>query len=104
MSKKKIDIKLEENIQVTTCTDIDEGSEGSHTCHPSATCRNTLGGLVLFLVSFFTLGGFVLVFLFYTRRVSSPQHMNSPPFSLMQVHLHLSHLTGPTAMLHLLPA
>jgi len=30
--------------QVTTCTDVDECSEGSHTCHPSATCRNTLGG------------------------------------------------------------
>jgi len=30
--------------QVTTCTDVDECSEGQDTCHPSATCRNTLGG------------------------------------------------------------
>ena len=53
--------KSRENIQVTTCTDVDECSEGGHSCHPSATCRNTLGGFVLFLV--FSL------------------FMNSPPFS-----------------------
>ena len=52
---------------MTTCTDVDECSEGSHTCHPSATCRNTLGGLVLFLDSFFTLGGFVLFLVSFLR-------------------------------------
>ena len=33
--------------QVTSCTDVDECSEGRHTCHPSSTCRNTLGGSVV---------------------------------------------------------
>ena len=47
MEKRNItDEKLQKVFQVTTCTDVDECSEGEHTCHPSATCRNTLGGSV----------------------------------------------------------
>ena len=49
MEKKNIiDEKLQKVFQVTTCTDVDECSEGEHTCHPSATCRNMLGGSVFF--------------------------------------------------------
>ena len=47
MEKRNItDEKLQKVFQVTTYTDVDECSEGEHTCHPSATCRNTLGGSV----------------------------------------------------------
>ena len=43
--RQKLKILLSTS-QVTSCTDVDECSEGRHTCHPSSTCRNTLGGSV----------------------------------------------------------
>ena len=62
MEKRSItDEKLQKVFQVTTCTDVDECSEGEHTCHPSATCRNTLGGSVS---SFFVMMLMVMVCLF----------------------------------------
>ncbi|RZF46907.1 hypothetical protein LSTR_LSTR008035 [Laodelphax striatellus] len=35
----------QDNVFATTCQDVDECANGSHTCHPSAQCVNTEGGI-----------------------------------------------------------